>query len=52
MDKEVLKKKLLELYSQPPGYYLFELAERFDVHPREILRAIKELSKEGKFCYQ
>jgi len=51
MDKEILKKKLIKLYSKSPGYYLSELAERFDVHPREILRAVKELQNEGKFYY-
>lgn len=49
MDKELLKSKIIELYSQPAGYYTSELADRFDVEPKEIVRAIKELEEEGKF---
>ena len=49
MDKEKLKINILKLYSEPTGYYTSELADRFDVHPREIIRAIRELKEEGKF---
>ena len=49
MNKELLKKKILKLYSKPVGYYTSELSERFDVEPMEIIRAIKELKEEGKW---
>jgi len=44
-----LKKKILDLYSKPPGYYTSELAERLEVEPRLIVKAIHQLKKEGKF---
>ena len=47
MNKELLKNKIKELYSQPVGYYTSELADRLNVEPKEIVRAIKELKEEG-----
>jgi Fic family protein len=44
-----LKKQLIDLYSKPCGYYTSELAERFDVEPRFVMRAISELKEEGVF---
>ena len=48
-DVTKLKKKILDLYSKPPGYYTSELADRFDVEPKLIILAIKQLKEEGKF---
>jgi len=45
---EKIKKKIIELYSKPPNYYTSELVDRFEVPPRLILIAIKELKEEGK----
>jgi len=44
-----LKRKLVDLYSKPPGYYLSELADRFDIEPRFVMKAICELKNEGIF---
>ena len=48
-DLELLKEKLVKLYSQPPSYRLSWLSEEFDVEPRIIVRAITDLRKEGIF---
>jgi len=48
-ELKILKEKILDLYSKPPSYYTSELADRFDVSPRFIVRAIKELKEEDKF---
>lgn len=44
-----IKKKILDLYSKPPGYYESELADRFHVEFKYIRRALCELKEEGKF---
>ena len=47
-DVTELKKKILKLYSEPIGYYISELADRFDVEPKLVVLAIKQLKEEGK----
>ncbi|GAF86174.1 unnamed protein product [marine sediment metagenome] len=48
-DVTELKKKILDLYARPIGYYTSEIAERFDVEPRLVVKAIRELKEEGRF---
>lgn len=44
-----IKQKILNLYSQPVGYYESELADRFSVDFKYIRRAVCELKEERKF---